>query len=46
MLENGRVETKKLGKHQGRVHKLAVEPGSPYIVYSCAEDGLVQQVGY
>lgn len=43
VLENGKVETKRLGKHQGRVHKLAVEPGSPYILYSCAEDGLVQQ---
>ncbi|CAI9105177.1 OLC1v1004040C2 [Oldenlandia corymbosa var. corymbosa] len=42
ILENGRVETKRLGKHQGRVHKLAVEPGSPYIFYSCGEDGLVQ----
>ncbi|KAJ8551827.1 hypothetical protein K7X08_028270 [Anisodus acutangulus] len=42
VLENGRVETKKVGKHQGRVHKLAVEPGSPYILYSCGEDGFVQ----
>ncbi|KAJ4831326.1 hypothetical protein Tsubulata_036425 [Turnera subulata] len=42
LLENGRVETKRLGKHQGRVHKLAVEPGSPHIFYSCGEDGLVQ----
>ncbi|KAK4358773.1 hypothetical protein RND71_021002 [Anisodus tanguticus] len=45
VLENGRVETKKVGKHQGRVHKLAVEPGSPYILYSCGEDGFVQHVG-
>ncbi|KAL3850747.1 hypothetical protein ACJIZ3_012629 [Penstemon smallii] len=40
--ENGSVETKRLSKHQGRVHKLAVEPGSPYIFYSCGEDGFVQ----
>ncbi|KAI3706766.1 hypothetical protein L6452_24722 [Arctium lappa] len=40
--ENGHVETKKLGKHHGRVHKLAVEPGSPHIFYSCGEDGLVR----
>ncbi|PIN01405.1 WD40 repeat protein [Handroanthus impetiginosus] len=42
VLENGRVETKKLSKHQGRVHRLAVEPGSPYVFYSCGEDGFVQ----
>lgn len=42
VLENSQVETKRLGKHHGRVHKLAVEPGSPYIFYSCGEDGLVQ----
>ncbi|XP_016478178.2 uncharacterized protein LOC107799567 [Nicotiana tabacum] len=42
LLENGQVETKRLGRHQGRVHKLAVEPGSPYIFYSCGEDGFVQ----
>ncbi|XAR60486.1 hypothetical protein NMG60_11033893 [Bertholletia excelsa] len=42
VLENGTVETKRLGKHQGRVHNLAVEPGSPYVFYSCGEDGFVQ----
>ncbi|EEF30123.1 WD-repeat protein, putative [Ricinus communis] len=42
VLENGQVDTKKLGKHQGRVYKLAVEPGSPHILYSCGEDGFVQ----
>lgn len=42
VLENGHVETKRLGKHQGRIHKLAVEPGSPHILYSCGEDGFVQ----
>lgn len=46
MLENGEVDTKRLGKHQGRVHSLAVEPGSPYIFYSCGEDGFVKHVGH
>ncbi|XP_026403114.1 DDB1- and CUL4-associated factor 8-like [Papaver somniferum] len=41
--ENGEVETKRLGKHQGSVHNLAIEPGSPHIFYSCGEDGFVQQ---
>lgn len=45
ILENGRVDTKSLAKHQGRVHKLAIEPGSPHIFYSCGEDGVVQHVG-
>eukprot|EP00268_Persea_americana_P005835 TRINITY_DN1200_c0_g1_i1.p1 TRINITY_DN1200_c0_g1~~TRINITY_DN1200_c0_g1_i1.p1 ORF type:complete len:482 (+),score=100.46 TRINITY_DN1200_c0_g1_i1:297-1742(+) len=40
--EDGQVETKNLGKHRGRVHQLAIEPGSPHIFYSCGEDGLVQ----
>ncbi|KAJ8631476.1 hypothetical protein MRB53_024799 [Persea americana] len=43
ILENGRVDTKSLAKHQGRVHKLAIEPGSPHIFYSCGEDGVVQR---
>ncbi|KAA8535961.1 hypothetical protein F0562_028439 [Nyssa sinensis] len=42
ILERGQVETKLLAKHQGRAHKLAIEPGSPHIFYTCAEDGLVQ----
>ncbi|MBA0703285.1 hypothetical protein Goari_022959 [Gossypium aridum] len=42
ILENGQVKTRRLGKHQGRVHSLAVEPGSPHIFFSCGEDGLVQ----
>ncbi|XP_050233922.1 uncharacterized protein LOC126682320 isoform X2 [Mercurialis annua] len=42
ILERGAVETTLLGKHQGRAHKLAVEPGSPHIFYTCGEDGLVQ----
>ncbi|KAK9286708.1 hypothetical protein L1049_015111 [Liquidambar formosana] len=40
--ERGRVETSLLAKHQGRAHKLAIEPGSPHIFYTCGEDGLVQ----
>ncbi|KAD6795633.1 hypothetical protein E3N88_06529 [Mikania micrantha] len=42
ILECGTVETKFLGKHHARAHKLASEPGSPHIFYTCAEDGLVQ----
>lgn len=42
ILEDGRVETKKLAKHQGRAHKLAIEPGSPRLFYSCGEDGIVR----
>jgi len=42
--ESGKVSTKRLGTHRGRVHKLAIEPGSPHIFYSCGEDGLVQHV--
>lgn len=41
-LEGGSVDTKRLGKHQGAVYKLALEPASPYILYSCGEDGFVQ----
>ncbi|KAI3499290.1 hypothetical protein L1887_35085 [Cichorium endivia] len=40
--EHGEIEPKLLGKHQGRAHKLANEPGSPHIFYTCGEDGLVQ----
>ncbi|XP_024539173.1 DDB1- and CUL4-associated factor 8-like protein 2 [Selaginella moellendorffii] len=39
--EDGRVETKKLAKHRGPAHKLAVEPGSPRTFFSCGEDGIV-----
>ncbi|KAM7475184.1 hypothetical protein LguiB_022427 [Lonicera macranthoides] len=42
ILERGQVETKLLAKHQGRAHKLAIEPGSSHIFYTCGEDGLVQ----
>ncbi|TYI49497.1 hypothetical protein E1A91_D12G038800v1 [Gossypium mustelinum] len=43
ILERG-VETRLLAKHQGQVHKLAIEPGSPHIFYTCGEDGLVQHI--
>lgn len=33
-----------LGKHNGQVHKLAVEPGSPFSFYTCGEDGVVKHV--
>ncbi|XP_059639988.1 uncharacterized protein LOC132282354 [Cornus florida] len=42
ILEGGKVETKLLAKHQGRAHKMAIEPGSPHIFYTCGEDGLVK----
>lgn len=45
ILENGKVETKMLGRHHGRVYKLAVFPGDPNVFYSCGEDGFVQHVG-
>ncbi|XP_066387446.1 uncharacterized protein [Miscanthus floridulus] len=41
--DGGDVSTTLLGEHGGRAHNLAIEPGSPYIFYSCGEDGLVQQ---
>ncbi|KAI9185574.1 hypothetical protein LWI28_008496 [Acer negundo] len=44
ILECGRVETKLLAKHQGRAHKLAVEPGILHIFYTCGEDEPVQHV--
>ncbi|KAK8964857.1 hypothetical protein KSP40_PGU007015 [Platanthera guangdongensis] len=41
-LKDGRhVATKALARHEGRAHKIAIEPGSPHILYSCGEDGLV-----
>ncbi|CAH1414358.1 unnamed protein product [Lactuca virosa] len=42
ILECGKVGTKLLARHQGRAHKLAIEPGSPHIFYTCGEDGLGQ----
>ncbi|CAA2955316.1 DDB1- and CUL4-associated factor 8 isoform X2 [Olea europaea subsp. europaea] len=44
ILERGKVETKLLAEHEGRAHKLAIEPGSPHIFYTCGEDGLVQHI--
>lgn len=38
------METSFLGLHQGRAHKLCIEPGNPHIFYTCGEDGLVQRV--
>ncbi|XP_059626729.1 uncharacterized protein LOC132269518 [Cornus florida] len=43
VMEHGKVETKTIGRHQGSVHNLAVEPGSPDILFSCGEDGFVQR---
>lgn len=43
VLEIGHVQTEKIGKHQDRAHMLAVEPWSPFILYSCGEDALVQR---
>lgn len=42
ILESGKVETCLLGIHQGQVHKLAIEPGSPFSFYTCGEDGVVK----
>ncbi|XP_020677732.1 DDB1- and CUL4-associated factor 8 isoform X1 [Dendrobium catenatum] len=39
--DGGRVFTKMLARHEGRAHKMALEPGNPHILYSCGEDGLV-----
>lgn len=44
ILEGGQVQTMLLAKHRGRAHKLAIDPGSPHIVYTCGEDGLVQRL--
>eukprot|EP00250_Pteridium_aquilinum_P003300 c13624_g1_i1 orf=2-589(-) len=41
--ESGSVETKKLAQHRGRVHKIAIEPGSSRIFMSCGEDGIVRR---
>lgn len=40
--EGGHVVTEMLGQHEGRAHRMAIEPGSPHIFYTCGEDGLVQ----
>ncbi|KAK6926847.1 WD40 repeat [Dillenia turbinata] len=43
VLENGQVETKRLGKHHGHVYKIAMEPGNPNVLYSCGGDGFIQR---
>ncbi|XP_010432320.1 PREDICTED: DDB1- and CUL4-associated factor 8-like isoform X2 [Camelina sativa] len=43
ILEGGKVKTSFLGLHQGRAHKLCIEPGNPHVFYTCGEDGLVQR---
>ncbi|KAL8142533.1 hypothetical protein V2J09_015565 [Rumex salicifolius] len=40
--DGGDIEISSLGSHDGRAHKLAIEPGSPHVFYTCGEDGLVQ----
>lgn len=40
------MQTVMLSRHEGRAHKLAIEPGSPHIFYSCGDDGSVQHVSY
>ncbi|KAG0622559.1 hypothetical protein M758_3G106900 [Ceratodon purpureus] len=42
LLGDGKVTTKSLARHRGRAHKMAIEPGSPRVFYSCGEDGVVQ----
>ena len=39
--EDGHAETKKLAKHSGRAHKLALEPDQPHCFLSSGEDGAV-----
>ncbi|KAA3482256.1 DDB1 and CUL4-associated factor 8-like [Gossypium australe] len=43
ILERG-VKTRVLVQHQGQAYKLAIEPGSSHIFYTCGEDGLVQHI--
>ncbi|WOK92865.1 DDB1- and CUL4-associated factor 8 [Canna indica] len=42
ILEGGKVTVELLAEHKGAVHKVAIEPGSPHVFYSCGEDGVVQ----
>ncbi|CAI5497198.1 unnamed protein product [Closterium sp. Naga37s-1] len=40
--EGGSVDTKRLARHRGRAHKLAVDPTTPHCFLSCGEDGIVR----
>lgn len=40
--EAGAVTTKRLARHRGRAHKLAIEPGSPHCFLGSGEDGEVR----
>ncbi|CAL9115342.1 unnamed protein product [Musa textilis] len=42
LCEGGQVAVKLLAEHDGAVHKVAIEPGSPHVFFSCGEDGLVR----
>lgn len=44
ILQDGSAKTKCLGQHRGHSHKMAIEPGSSRIIYSCGEDGVVQHI--
>lgn len=44
VLEDGRVNTKSLGRDCGCVYRLAVEHENPHILYSCGEDGFLRHV--
>lgn len=44
--EGGQVAVKLLAEHDGAVHKVAIEPGSPHVFFSCGEDGLVRHVSF
>lgn len=35
------VSSRKISQHRGPVHKLAIHPGTPHVVLSCGEDGVV-----
>lgn len=41
ILETGVIDTKRLAQHRGRVHKLAIEPGSSRLFMSAGEDGAI-----
>ncbi|KAM0889748.1 hypothetical protein ACQ4PT_027508 [Festuca glaucescens] len=41
--QGGEVTTRQIGEHGDRVHKVALKQGSPHILYSCGDDGLVHE---